>query len=392
MATFFYKCKQNEKITEGHIEAKNMQEASEKLEAQNMFVLELKQKNQTNLTTHLNYEIKPLTIKEKKDFYSSFYRQYRAGISFFEIFNNIIATASSNNIRTLCFNIARKLKKGSPIEDVFEYYSKYIGKAYATLIIAGEKSGKLINILEKITEQVKTEEEIKIAVISKTTYPAIIFALLIVSICIFVFFVFPIFDLATQSETIQVGKICIFAIIKTAICCSIIGLLIYSIIKNDNIQKKFIKWFLNSKPSKKILENYNFFNFFMILHLAQEAGLSQIEAINLSNKIITIDKINENILKTKNLIAQGCEIATAFGVSNIFSDFALSQIATGEKTGELSKAYKEIALDYKQNYMVKIDALLKLLEPSMLIFACICIVIIGAKVLTKYYETLFSAF
>ena len=130
----------------------------------------------------------------------------------------------------------------------------------------------------------------------------------------------------------------------------------------------------------------------MILHLAQEAGLSQIEAINLSNKIVTIDKINENILKTKNMIAQGCEIATAFGVSNIFSDFALSQIATGEKTGELSKAYKEIALDYKQNYMIKIDTLLKLLEPSMLIFACICIVIMGAKMLTKYYETLFSAF
>lgn len=392
MAKFFYKSKQNGEIKEGFIVAYNVQEASKKIEASGMIVLELKEENQTNLNTRLNYELKPLTIKEKRDFYSSFYKQYKAGISFLEIFNNLITTTSTNNVKTLCFNIVRKLQKENSIENVFSFYSEYLGKTYATLIAAGEKSGKLENVLEKISQQVQKEEEFKTTIISKTTYPAAILGLLVFSICVFVFYVFPVFNLLSQGETVDHISLCINAIIKILICSAVIAILILGIIKNKNIQNKFINWFLNSTPARKILEEYNLFNFFTVLHLAQEAGIPQVEAMDISNKMINLSEVNKKISKAHDMISQGCEINTAFSVAGVFSDFALSQISSGEKTGELSKAYKEIANDYKQSCMLKINTLLKLLEPSMLLIACIFITIFGIKVYSKYYKALFSMF
>ena len=60
-----------------------MPNASKKLEVKGMVVLELKREEAISQQVSLNYEIAPLTIKEKKDFYNAFYKQYKAGISFF---------------------------------------------------------------------------------------------------------------------------------------------------------------------------------------------------------------------------------------------------------------------------------------------------------------------
>ena len=118
MTVFFYRCKHNNDIKEGFIEAKNIQEASSKLEKSELTILELKEQSNLKGNVYLNYELTPLTIKEKKDFYNSFYKQYKAGIPFHEIFNNIMATASSGNIKAICFNIIKKLQKNNTIEDI----------------------------------------------------------------------------------------------------------------------------------------------------------------------------------------------------------------------------------------------------------------------------------
>ena len=116
------------------------------------------------------------------------------------------------------------------------------------------------------------------------------------------------------------------------------------------------------------------------------------KVLALSSKTIKLYGANQKILKAQKMISQGCEIATAFGVAGVFSDFALSQISTAEKSGELSKAYEAIASDYKQNCITKIDTILKSIEPAMLFVVSICVVVLGVKMYTKYYQTLLNLF
>lgn len=389
---FLYKCKKNNEIIDGIIEANTMQDASLKLEAKDFIILELKPQASFNSGISLNYQITPLTIKEKKDFYGSFYRQYKSGISFVEIFNNMLAIASTNNIKTLCFNIIRKLQKENSVTDIFDYYAKYIGKTYAALVVAGDKSGKLENILEKIVQQVNTEEEIQNTIISKMRYPAIIFGMLFFSVCIFIFLVFPVFNQTIEGKSLELSSVLFAATIKILICFLIVGFLIYNIKKNKQMQRNFVNWILSLKFVSSALENYYFANFFTALSLNQLAGLEVCKAIELANKAINATIINQKIAKSQNMIQQGCEIATAFAVSGVFSDYAISQITTGEKSGELEKAYAEIALDYKQNYISKVDAILKAIEPTMTVVAGFFVLIVGIKMYSKYYETLFSFF
>ena len=119
MTSFFYKCKRNEETVKGYITAKDMQEAAKKLEAQGYIVLSLKEEKNTHTNFTLKYELSPFNIKEKKDFFNSLHKQYKAGIPFLEIFDNLLSTSSSQNIKTLCFNLTRKLQKGCSLQEAF---------------------------------------------------------------------------------------------------------------------------------------------------------------------------------------------------------------------------------------------------------------------------------
>lgn len=392
MAVFFYRCKNDYGIKTGFLEAKNIQEASSELESKGFIVLELKEESSKNLNIQLNYELNPLTIKEKKDFYNSFYRQYKAGISYYEIFNNIMTTASSSNIKSLCFNIIKKLQKNCSIDEVFAYYSRYLGKMEAAFIIAGDKSGKLENVLNKISQLVKEQEELRANLISKMTYPALIFGLIIFSCLVFVFFVFPAFSSTIDGQDVELTALCIKAAVKILASFGLLGYIVLKIKNNKELQKKFIDWFLGLKFLDEVIKNYCFSSYFSSLSLAQEAGVSLREAFEISNRVFNSLKISKNLSKAQEMIEKGCEIATAFEIAGVFSEYAISQINSAEKSGELAKAYEDIAQDYKKEYLAKIDTLTKLVEPIMLGIAAIIILVLGTKMYSKYYEALFSLF
>ena len=393
MTTFFFRCKLDGGIKEGYIDANSAKQASDKLESKGYIVLELKEQVKiASSKTTLKQEIKPLDLKEKKDFYSSFNRQYKSSIAFYEIFNNIMATASTNNIKTLCFNIVQKLQKDTSFEDVFSYYSNYLGKTEAALIIAGEKTGKLENTLEKISKLVSEQEELISTLTSKATYPCIIFVLLLFACSVFAFFVFPIFNATIEGQDVNIKTILVPALVKIAITFAIAGLIVWKIKTSRNIQNGFISKIFKLNFIETILKKYQISNFFLTFSLAYDAGVSPVQSLELSCNLIKNEHIKKRIEKVHQMLQQGCEITTAFNVADVFDEYSISQITTGEKSGELAKAFEEISLNYKKDYMARIDALLKLVEPLMLGIGAIFILVLAVKMISKYYDTLFSLF
>lgn len=391
MKHYYYICKKNTEIIEGLIEANNFKEASEKLENKNLVVLELKLKeNQSNNHIRLNQTLEEFSFDDRKIFFSAFNRQYKSGIPFIEVFNNIMSASSSNNVKTFCFNVLKKLQKGLSIDEIIGGYSKYIGNTEASLIIAGENSGKLEQILSNIVENILLEEKLKKKILSKVTYPLILFGLLILACLIFAFFVFPAFSARIEGETINIVNLAFSALVKITITILVLFVLVFLKLKDKCFLFNIKNWFIKRKPIKDIVENYYLSSFFTTLYLANDAGIPLANSIKLSNEIVKVLYLQTRINKAQAMIEKGSNIETAFSVADVLSEYAISQISTGEKAGELTKSFKDIADDYKNKCISKIEILLKFIEPSLLVIAGIFVVIIASKLISKYYETLFS--
>lgn len=390
MANFFYRCKSIDGIKEGYIKASNISSAAQQLEKLGYSILELNEQK-TKEEIKVSSFVEPLTLKEKYSFFNSFLKQYSAGISFYEIFSNMLNDIETNNLRSLCLNILKKLQNKEAFEDVFNFYVRQIGFSEVALIIAGEKSGKLEKVLTKIFEKIVIEDDFKTSFQSKLVYPKVIFSFLFISCLIFVFFVFPAFGATIAGKTVSIVQLIFFAIVKIAIVFALGLFFIGKIKENKDLKRKFLNWFLNLKIIKNIYRDFWFSNFFSIFSIAYEAGILPSEAIGLAINCVD-EKYKTKILKAKNMIQEGCEITTALNITGIFENNIIAQIATGEKTGELPKVLESVSLEYKKGFSLKTEMFLKIIEPAMLVIAAILILILASIMISKYYKTLFSLF
>ncbi|MBQ8635280.1 type II secretion system F family protein [bacterium] len=392
MANFFYRGKLQDSITQGTLNADSVSHAAQILERKGISILEIKEM----VDKHVEYyttNITQFTIKEKKEFFNSFYFQYKAGLSILEVLNIIASSATSENVKSIAYQISSKIKKGMSLDEAMRSYAKYIGYVYVVLMGAGEKTGKLDSVLEGIIKNVNLVEKIKTNVIKKMTYPVILICLAIAAALFFCFFVFEAFE--RQFDTTQDANLIplfLTAAFKIAVIFAIGGVIVVSIIKNKKIMYSLLSFFTKISFLKPIFNNYYFYNFFHVLSLAYSAGLDTSKAVELSCEVINSSSIREKLKKSIDLISNGCELTTAFNIVGVFSQYAISQLSAGEKSGTISDLSETIASDYENNLNIQIDTLLKFVEPGMLVIVGFFVLLVMGKFVSTYYSKLFSLF
>ncbi len=395
MKNFYYKVKTLEGLIKtGYIKALNFEDAAKKLKKNNFTIIQINEQFSPNSKIqNINFisKEKVLSIKEKLEFFNAFYSQYTSGISINEIFYSIMSSTSNPNIRGFCFQITKKLEKNLSLKETLINFQNALGPAYTALISAGENSGKLDTILSEIIKNIKKEEQIKRNLISSLSYPLTITCLAIAVLYLFNSFIFKVFDMiGTDICQSAIISLLIATIIKIIIFFFVSGTIIYSLLKNDKTKKIIINFIQSRKIILKVLKQYYFQSFFLILSLAYNAGIPPVESIYLANSVIKIKTINKKIEKAAKMISEGCTISTAFNIANVFSDFAMSQISAGENAGELDTMFKLAAEDYEHRIDLEIKVLTKIIEPLLLIVVGIFVAYIAYSGYSRYYNSLFS--
>lgn len=199
MSRYLYRAKNNNnEIVVDYINAINISDAAAKLERKNLIVLEIKEDAITYSEREFRYEktISPdtmFTMKEKLEFFNSFYHMFKSGLSIMLIFEAIKQESRNKKIKGLCSIILRNIDKGLSLKEAFKGHEQILGVAYSSLLVAGESSGKLDKTISKIIANIKREEEFKLNIISALSYPVMILMLAIAVFFFFKFFVLKVF-------------------------------------------------------------------------------------------------------------------------------------------------------------------------------------------------------
>ena len=391
MAKFFYSVKIENKIEQGYINAVTMADAASELEYKGYTILEINEVFASR-NSDTSKEILPLTIKEKKDFFNSFYVQYKSGRTAVQVFETIAASATSENVKMLALHICHKLTKGISFADVFKQYSESIGFLYTNLIAVGDKAGRLDDVLEGIIKNLSKVEKIKSKIIKQVTYPIFIFLLLIGAFIFFNSFVLKALNASITGQSASNGIHLFATILEIAITYVLIFLTFSYLKKNKEIASVIFEKLLNIKACKILFDNYSYFNFFSLLELCFKSGIGAKDSILMCTSVVKDYKTAAKLDKAADRIEQGSNVSTALISTGLFSAFANSQISSAEKSGELETAFSAIASDYEINFNTQISVVLKLVEPVMIIIAGIGLLILGHNFYNSYYESLYKLF
>lgn len=390
MANFFYRVKTSDnQLKEGRMIAENLASAAEKLEKRGFVILEIKEVG-VNIKSCVDSNLSSkmvLSIQEKKTFFNSLYSLYKSGCSFFEAFDSIHTSTNNEKVKALCSKILAGIKKGKTIEESTEGCSNALGVVFVKLLVAGEKSGKLENVLSNIVKNLELQEKVRNDLISKTTYPLLMFFFAIFVALFMQTFVMPILKAANNGENFSIVLLLISSLFQILLAFLLIGALIFILIKNKILLSKLLSKLTIFTPIANLVKNYSYSNFFSILSLSYSAGLSVVESLKLSSLVVKLPQAEKPLLKATDRIAQGCEITTALEATALFSDYAVSQISTGEKSGELENSLFMVSEDYRNKLLVSLDVILKIIEPLMILIVglvVLCVLISGNSALNNF--------
>ena len=331
-----------------------------------------------------------LNLKEKKEFFSSFASLYESGMPIGDVLKSILNSSRNEKIRCLCAYASDRINEGKTLDEALYPFHSSIGKAYSALIAAGEEAGKLENILSNICFNITKQQELKSNLITALIYPCCMFFFATLVGMIFMFIVFPSLRSITDYENISTSSIYIRGIIKIIISYIVIfGIIIFTI-KTPKILKLIKRIIFSIWIIRGILTNYYFTNFFYIMSLAYEAGITPSKSIMLANSVMDIEKIQTKINQAEKMTESGTSVSRAFNLIGVFSGYAISQVATGEEAGKLGKMYNIIAKDYKNQTDTAIKAILKLIGPIVLLIVGIIVTIIASKGYSEYYNAIYS--
>ena len=291
----------------------------------------------------------------------------------------ITADQSSNkNLVHILYNLREDIIQGKRLGLSMKKYPGVFSDTYTSLVSAGDSSGNLDVIFDKLADYLEESASIRQKVVSALAYPFILIGFSVIVIIALLAFVLP----QVIGQFIKAGAELPF-ITKALLALSnnimiIIAILLFIFFGLSYLYKQFIK-----DPEKHIIAHSKILSlplmgnfiltseierFSSTMALLLESGTNLDIALEESSKIFNNRYLSKLILDAKSDVMEGKDFIFTLKQANIFPDIFIQLISSGYKSGNLIKMFHKVSHFLKNEIESKRSVFLALLEPLVIVF------------------------
>jgi len=289
-------------------------------------------------------------------------------------------------------DIRGNVESGMNLADALQQHPKYFDDLFVNLVAAGEASGTLETLLDKIATYKEKNESIKSKVRKALFYPSAVIIVAFIVSGFLLYFVVPEFESLFQgfgadlpaftrvviglSDMIQQWW---WLIIMSLIASVVV--FVMTLRRSYNFRRRIDKWLLKLPIVGDIFYKSVVARFSRTLSTMFAAGVPLVEALDsvagASGNIV----FEEGTRQIRSQVATGQKLQTAMSVTGLFPTMAEQMIAIGEESGALDDMCARIAGTYEEQVDDQVDALSSLLEPLIMVLIG---VLVGGLVIAMY--------
>lgn len=317
-----------------------------------------------------------VTIKDKILFTKQLAVLLKSGVPILQAIE-LLLEQFEGPMRTILVRAKDDVKEGIALADALAKYPKVFENLYIQLVRAGEATGKLDAILERLTLYLERRDAITKKVKSAMQQPIIQLVVAVLVVVVLVVKVVPSMAKNFTAQKMELPWTTKFILSTSDFLIDyfvvIIGVLIgitavFKIWKSSAIGgRQYDQLKLNLPLIKKLSQMNAVVQFSYTLGLLLEGGVNIAEALDIVVSVID-NKVLASALRVArdNIVKEG-KIAEYLKQSKMFPPIAIYLIKTGEETGQLDKMLLTVAETYEKDYVELIDSLTGLISPVMLI-------------------------
>jgi len=285
---------------------------------------------------------------------------------------------NNKDLMSIILNLREDVVQGKRLGQSMKKYPDVFNNTYSSLVTAGDSSGNLDVIFEKLSDYLEESASIRQKVVSAMTYPIILIGFSIIVVFALLTFVLPQvigqfvkagaeLPLITELLIGLSNNIFIIAIFITLlVSISIFAYKKYTFNINNliNAHKNFLKL--------PIIGNFILISeierFSSTMGLIMESGTNLDIALEESSKVLNNKFLHHIVMNAKKDVVEGKDFIFSLNKTEIFPNIFIQLISSGYKSGNLVKMFYKASDFLKNEIDSKRSVFLSLLEPLVIIF------------------------
>ncbi|TFZ40678.1 type II secretion system F family protein [Soehngenia longivitae] len=346
-----------------------------------------------DIESEAKFEILSKKVK-KKDlavFCRQFYTMLDAGINIVNSLDILSAQTENKTLKKAISDVAENVQKGVTLSEAMKMHPKVFPTILINMVEAGEVSGNLDTILERMAVHFEKENKTENKVRSSMVYPIVLMIVSVVVVIFMLIFILPTFvGMFEGSDTplplptqILIG-LSDFLQSYWYIFIGIVALLVFGItsyINSENGRRLYdgikLKLPIIKGTTAKIVTS----RFTRTLSTLMSSGIPLLRSMEVVSRVVNNKVVEDKLISGIEDIRRGVPLSRMIKDIEIFPPMVDSMVKIGEESGALDDILLKTADFYDEEVDVALTRLTSMLEPLMIVFMAL---IIGFIVIAMY--------
>ena len=366
--------------TEGTIDAASVADARQQLRSQGMFPLTVFAGTARKKKTGGNGLFRRKGRVSKRDLLmltAQLSIMCRTGLDMAEALKSLAKQATNPTLRSVMEEVYGDVSSGQPISIALSRHPKVFDTAYVASIAAAEASGKMTEILSRLTELMRNEIRLHSSLRSTLAYPVILVSVASVVIMALVFFVLPQFatifedmDAPTPPLThmlltgAQFLRENIIMVLLSA-GAALIGLIL--LFRTETVKRVRDRLVLNLRGLRGATRSLLSGRAFRIMGTMLESGIPLLEAIRLCGSSFKNRLYRELFVRLETEVVNGAGIGDTLAATAFVPSGVAQMVATAEQTGQLGSVMETVGEFYEDDGERRLRQLITVMEPAIIV-------------------------
>ena len=299
-------------------------------------------------------------------------------------------------VKSILLGVRSKVMEGHTLADGFSDFPKAFPELYRATVAAGEQSGHLDAILERLADYTESRQELRQKVQNAMIYPVVLVSLALLIVGGMLVYVVPkvvsVFaNTGRELPALTTALIAVSDFLREygwvlAILLALLAWGARRLLREPGPRQQWDALLLRLPLIGRLVRGFNTARFTRTLSILTGSGVPVLEALRISAEVVTNVPMHAAVEEAAARIREGAPIGKSLAASGHFPPICIHLISSGEASGEMEAMLARAAANQERETDGLIAALMGLLEPALIVTMGVVVLMIVLAILLPIFQ------
>ncbi|HYL01966.1 MAG TPA: type II secretion system inner membrane protein GspF [Steroidobacteraceae bacterium] len=301
----------------------------------------------------------------------------RAGLPLEEALLAVSQQTEKPRVQSIVLGVRARVMEGHTLADGFAEFPRVFPEIYRATVAAGEQSGHLDNVLERLADYTESREQIRQKILAALLYPIVLTLMCFAIVSGLLVFVVPKVVAVFESSKAKLPLMTRMLIATSGflrsyglylLIAAVIAYVLFRRWQRDPAARRRVHRVELSLPlAGRLVRGFNTARFTRTFSILTASAVPVLEALRIAGEVVTNLPMREAVADAAARVREGAPIGRSLAVSRLFPPMTIHLISSGESSGELEAMLERASMAQERELDGLLAAMVGLLGPVLII-------------------------